>query len=166
MRKAMACLSTLALVWSSAPVGGQQPTTEERTTQLRGAYKTYSAERQARCQDPELQAYFSRTTCSPFDFTPDQLADSSTVTEDQKVALQKNRDQYEDQKRKLIAAMRKYGGPKDAASASFWEQLDVSEDQNFLDLYSGKITWGEYNRIRKGLAVRFRNEDAEIRNSK
>jgi hypothetical protein len=161
----MACWLTFALIASSAPVGGQQPTTNEHTPPLRDAYNTYSAERQARCRDPELQVYFSRTTCSPFDFTPDQLADSSTVTEDQKVALQKNRDQYEAQKKKLIEAMRKYGGPKDAASASLWEQLDVSEDRNFLDLYSGKITWGEYNRIRKGLAAQFRNEDAEIRNS-
>ena len=63
-------------------------------------------------------------------------------------------------------ALRQYGGPKDSTSASLWEQLDESGEQNVLDLYSGRITSGEYNRRRKELAVQFRNKDMEIRNSK
>jgi hypothetical protein len=139
---------------------------QAQTGALKAAFETYRLERIGRCKEPELQPYFAKSACDPFEFTPAQLNDTSKVTDEQKVALKRNRDEYTEQKRKLIQAMRKYGGQEDNASAALWEQLDVSGDQNFLDLYSGRITWGEYNQRRNELAEEFRKKNHEIRKSK
>src|SRR5207253_1074370 len=113
---------------------------------LKIASDNFAAEVKARCQEPELRPYFTKTPCIAFDATLEQLSDSSGITEEQKVALQKNRSEYFEQSRRFIQALRQHGGQKGAAIATMREKLDDEGDANILDLYAGKISWGEYNR--------------------
>jgi hypothetical protein len=145
---------------------GQQQAAQMQPNPLKEASDTFMAELTARCQEPELQPYFAKTSCNALDATLEQLTDSSTITEPQKIALQKNRSEYLEQSRKFIQALRQYGGQKGNAIASLREKIGDQGDAVMLDLYAGKITWGEYNRRRKELAVQGRDKMNEISNSK
>jgi hypothetical protein len=66
----------------------------------------------------------------------------------------------------LIQAFRQYGGSKGAAMATVREKIDDEGSANLLNLYSGKITWGEYNQNRKDINIRGRDKQNEIFSSK
>ena len=146
--------------------GTQEPAQGAQPSPVKIAFDTFAAEAQARCREPELQPYFAKTSCNAFDITLEQLTDSSKITEEQKVALQKNRSEYLQQSRKLIQAIRQYGGQKGASVATLREKSDEEVDANILELYTGRISWGEYNRHRKDINVRLRDNQNEIVNSR
>jgi hypothetical protein len=52
---------------------------------------------------------------------------------------------------------RKYGGPKGAKVANYSETVYIPKLEKLnLDLYNGKINWGEYNQKRKELHLELR----------
>ena len=148
------------------PTGQQQAAQQAQSNPLQDALNTYKSEAEAYCRDPELQPFFVKSPCEISNATLEQLSDSSKINDEQKPALQKAQAASTEPNKKLIQAFRQYGGQKGNAIASLLEKIDGQSDANDLDLYSGKITWGEYNRRRKDQSVQGRDQINEIRQSK
>lgn len=118
--------------------------------------------REAICANPSLKAYYDRSPCNAGDPTFAQLADSSKITSTQKAALLKQRDAVADYQKQQTAVNQGFGGR--AAKISAAAELDIvpKNDQNNLDLYNGKITWGEYNQRRKDIYLKFQERAKSI----
>jgi hypothetical protein len=134
-----------------------QSSTQPQSNPLKEALDAFTAAGRARCQEPQLQAYFAKTACVALDMTLSQLTDTSMATNPEKVALQLNRNEYIEASRKYIQAIRQYGGAKGSTIATIREKSDEDVDALVLDLYSGKIAWGEFNRRRKEINVKLRD---------
>ena len=63
-------------------------------------------------------------------------------------------------------ALRQYGGSQGNDMAIAREKSQTQAEENILNLYMEKITWGEYSRRRKELAVQLRDQLNEITNPK
>ena len=101
------------------------------------------------CSTPELADYYKKTACKASDVSFEQLADTTKITSAQKAALVKQRERVAlgEKEQDALQALRGQEGQK---------VIDISRtytrpqnEQNNLDLYNGKITWGEYNKRRK-----------------
>ncbi len=153
---------TVAAVMLQIACGKKQAAQQAQSNPLQDAVKTFNSEADATCRDPALQPYFVKSPCDIFNATLEQLSDSSKINDEQKAALQKARAAFTDASKKLIQAYRQYGGQKGNETASLLEKTDGQSDANQLDLYSGKITWGEYNRRRKDSNVQLRDQYNDI----
>lgn len=101
------------------------------------------------CARDDLREYYKKTACLPRLMTFEQLADESKITPAQKVTLVKQRAQVsiiDKETEDALAA----GGPSMHKALTimtdFWRP---ETEKNDLNLYNGKITWGEYNKKRK-----------------
>jgi len=112
------------------------------------------AEVKARCDDPANKAYFSKTACLSTNITIDQMADDSKITSQQKPVLMAVKKSLDAQMTKAFDTLKQIPNAPGARIASQYQAQSAEADKNFLDLYSGKITWGEYNQKRKELGVR------------
>ena len=108
------------------------------------------------CNAPELAAYYKKTSCKVTDITFEQVADVTKITASQKVSLAKQRAQYvelqKDQKEALLMTQQPAGQKTIDLTESY---LMPQTEQNGIDLYNGKITWGDYNKRRKEIYAEF-----------
>ena len=61
--------------------------------------------------------------------------------------------------------MRKYGGIIGVRRAELYQTTYLQYQQNNQNLYSGQITWGEYNKRRSQIAQEYLAADTSIRSS-
>lgn len=110
------------------------------------------------CANPELKAYYSKTACKVQDVTFEQLADSTKITAPQKAALVKQRAIVDKLQKEQAKAMRSTPSPNDKKVADLYESIIVTQgNQINLDLYNGKITWGEFNQKRKDILSNYQS---------
>lgn len=108
------------------------------------------------CANPELKAYYSKTACKVQDITFEQLADNSKITAPQKAALVKQRAIVDKIQKEQTRAMRSTPSVNAKKVADLYESIIVTQgDQINLDLYNGKITWGEFNQRRKDILGKY-----------
>jgi hypothetical protein len=111
------------------------------------------------CANFDLKAYYEKSSCSAKDITFQQITDTTKISENQKLALSKQRFAMGQFNNQLIDAQRKYLGEKGGKFATIYETIVVPQNEKIaLDLYNGKITWGEYNQHRKDIYVNSINE--------
>ncbi len=115
------------------------------------------ADTQARCNDPAFKAYFQKTSCLAKDITFDQMADSSKITPQQKPVLMAVKKSIDAQNGPAFDALKKVPNAPGEKMFSLYQSQQPEVDKNALDLYSGKITWGEYNQKRKELAAKLQD---------
>ena len=102
------------------------------------------------CADPANQAYYAKTGCKPNEITFDQQLDKSKISSSEKLVLKDLYPKLQTLSREAAANMRTYYGPKGIKGADLVEgKMIPQSDKNNLELYSGKITWGDYNTRRK-----------------
>ena len=102
------------------------------------------------CADPANQAYYAKTGCKPNEITFDQQLDKSKISSSEKLVLKDLYPKLQTLSREAAANMRTYYGPKGIKGADLVEgKMIPQSDKNNLELYSGKITWGDYNIRRK-----------------
>ena len=101
------------------------------------------------CGSAELSEYYKKTACKAPDISFEHIADSTKITSAQKAALVKQRERVAlgEKEQDEIQAQRGAAGQKIIDVAMNFSRPE--NEKNNLDLYNGKITWGEYNKRRK-----------------
>ena len=109
-----------------------------------------------RCASPEFKLYYEKTPCLATQINFQYVSDTSKITQAQKKDFLKVRaaiDESQKQRNQLDRETR-FGWVADVV-----EQFSIPpNDANNLDLYNGKITWGEYNTKRRDIANDFMAE--------
>jgi len=108
------------------------------------------------CSDPEFKAFYAKTACRQLDITFEQIADNTKITAAQKTALVKQRAAADVYLKDNMAFQRSLGSRGNKVADLQQNFLMPKSDSIYLDLYNGKITWGEFNKQRKELAIQFR----------
>jgi hypothetical protein len=107
------------------------------------------------CSRDDLQALFrKKIACKAADTNPEQMSDRSKVSSEEKVALTKWMDLIQVSNEKVEAAYRQYDTKNGDAVASTVEAGMADSQKLALELLSGSIPWGDYNRRRTELAKR------------
>lgn len=101
------------------------------------------------CNTEAFKPLFERSPCRVQDISFSQLADSSTITEELKPIFAAERDGMDKSAKVTISALRSHTDPRDRAFADALESEVSVADAYAMDLYNGKITWGEYNKDRR-----------------
>ncbi len=114
------------------------------------------------CNDPANHVYYAKTGCKPNEITFDQQLDKAKISASEKMVLKDLYLKLQALSREAATNMRTYYGAKGVKGADLAEgKMIPQSDKNNLDLYSGKITWGEYNTRRKEI---YDSYMAEFRN--
>jgi hypothetical protein len=139
--------------WSLQRQSANSDQAAENKAEVEAAIKAQREKQSSMCADPKFAPYFDRTTCTPDKLSFEQLADTSKISPDTKAIFSQLRASIDSSNRELMDLMRKYGGTVGARRADLYSTTaKVDNDQNNLRLYSGQITWGEYNRRRQEIA--------------
>lgn len=107
------------------------------------------------CNRDELREYYKKTACRAQEISFQHIADNTKITESQKTAvlLQSKENTVIQTDLKTLHKKRGDLGMKTVELATNF--LDPENDKNRLDLYNGKITWGEYNKRRREIYAEF-----------
>lgn len=101
------------------------------------------------CLKPEYKIILDKTPCKIDSVTLTQLSNNDKITEAEKLVFV----QFVEESKKLsirrTAAFRSGGTQQAFDLASLNERSRDNSDNNALELYEGKISWGEYNKNRK-----------------
>ena len=124
------------------------------------------AELEAHCKKDGLALFYKKTACHPKDISFDQLADTSKATADEKPQIQQVQNEINDIEGRMAQVLRQYAGDKGNRAAAVTEKIHDLSEQNMMDLYTQKETWGDYNRKRKELANQARDEINAIKAEK
>jgi len=112
----------------------------------------HDADSLARCKDPAFITYFQKTACYSKDISFEQMADATKITAQQKPVLMGVKKSIDAQNAQLLYALKSIPNAPGEKFASLFQVFAADTDKNTLDLYTGKITWGDYSQKRKDLA--------------
>lgn len=116
------------------------------------------------CSNPEFQPYFAKSPCSSNDFVLSSMSDKSKITNAEKVALEAAVSAYDKLNLEANDILRK-GGAADKVYVRYMEQTVIpASTKNRLDVYEGKITWGDYNKRRQEINRALESERKRIYN--
>lgn len=132
----------------------EQATQVEKNKIRNEIYKDYSNKYNSVCIDVKNTAYFNKTTCSPKDLTIAQLADETKPSDEEKVQILKVREQIAIHQAEFLKKLRAKGFNQDKLWANTLEIIENELLQNSLNLYAGKITWGEFNQVKKNIYLK------------
>jgi hypothetical protein len=117
---------------------------------LEDELKRLNLKGESNCQKPELKEYYSKTPCNVAGITFEHMSDATKITLLQKNAMQKARLLADEINKEQLAINRAFGGAMGGKVSDLIESTSSPQnDKNNLDLYNGKITWGDYNQKRK-----------------
>jgi len=133
----------------AAPPPG--PDTSKPTNPFAERIAKLGADIRAHCAREDLQPYYKKTACVSKDISFDQFADTSKATDEEKEAIQKVRSEMAEFNKRMASALREYGATKGASIAALLDKFDQQEEDLMLNLYTQKITWGDYNKRRKDM---------------
>jgi len=103
------------------------------------------------CNKNDFNLIFIKSACRVEKITLEQLSDKSMILENEKTTFSQYRSEVKDKNNKLFELIRTYGDSKEKEFGLAGERFYLQTEQNALDLFEGKITWGEYNKKRKEL---------------
>lgn len=118
---------------------------------------------EAVCSDPQFAQFFAKSSCLNADITLDQLADRSKPTAAQKAVMSPLLKALKSIYAENNAALRRYDGKKGEKLARYDEVVYMPKlEKLYLDLYNGKLTWGDFNRQRKENAEDYKKFKADL----
>lgn len=138
------------------------PNSAPATNPLTESGKTLSAENAAMCLRAEMQSIMAKSACEAKLITLPQLADEIYLNSYDKEQFSVWRSEMTTRNGRAFMALRQYGGEKGALMAMAGDAADLQLDQQSLSLYTGKITWGQYNQARKNIFQMRSEEIAKI----
>lgn len=145
--------------------GGGLNNTAPTTSPLAEANKEMNAGFERMCVDPKYQILLPKAPCKIDQITLSQRTDPSKITPDQKVAFEAMQQEQRALRQKALAVHRAVGGPKGNRFADLVEANQARTEKTSLALFTGAITWGEYNNFRiENLRV-FNTELTQFRQS-
>ena len=102
------------------------------------------------CSLDELKEYYKKTACNTDDLTLAQLTDKSKITPKQKPVILRQQEIMNPIRDEFFEVSESMGG-NEARQGRIARELNPDSQSNYLDLYSEKITWGEFNQKRKDI---------------
>jgi len=101
------------------------------------------------CNNDAFKLIFKKTSCKTDKITLEQLSDKSFISKAEKIVFLKFRTDTNNYNNRTIeviqtSRVRQYNG-----FGIVLQQVFIQTDKSALDLYEGKITWGEFNKIRR-----------------
>ena len=117
------------------------------------------------CADPKYAPYYSKAPCKVNQITPEQMADAAKISPEAKAVFSDVTAQLTQAGSMYPDALRKYGGIIGVRRAELYQTTYLQYQQNNQNLYSGQITWGEYNKRRSQIAQEYLAADTSIRSS-
>lgn len=109
-------------------------------------------QRKALCDDKRFEAYFTKTACKTSDLSLAQLSDSSKITTAQKRSLDQLSPEINSINKETLELQRNSSAKNLSARLSTLQNSIDAGEKNRLNLYAGKITWGQYNSTRKEIS--------------
>ena len=103
------------------------------------------------CNREDYKIIFTKSACMPNNITLAQLADNAMISEVEKTAFSKYSLEVEGIYKRFIESLKNYGTPKAKEFGSALERINSRREKNTVDLFDGKIAWGEYNKNRKDI---------------
>ena len=154
-----------ALVQQQQAVNQQRQNDQaQRNAEIKQAFDSYSAKAKANCTKPEFSEYYAKSSCFAAEVTFTQLADETKITKAQKTILPKQRESVDDLRKSYNELQIKYFGDVGRRRVDLSKTfLEPKEQANNLDLYNGKITWGQYNTNRKATFTEFQTKLKDIK---
>ena len=111
-----------------------------------------------RCANPEFKEYYEMSPCLVEEISFKHISDTTKITPEQKKVFAKVRAEIDASLRERARIDREAGNGFAAETALRF--LIPQNDANNLDIYNGKINWGDYNTKRREI---FNNFIAEMR---
>lgn len=147
---------------SAESVATNQAKNRDKLEQYKAAMSQITEEAKSLCTQPQFAPYYAKTSCSAVGMSLEQLSDNSRTTKKEKEALSKLDTALADIKNQRIDTYRKFMVPPALADEAISLQTRQynSAQKLRLDLYNGKITWGQFNTERKRVAE---SGDAEFK---
>lgn len=139
-------------------VMAQAAQNQAKNEDLRRQNDQITANAIAICNKEELKEYYKKTACRTSEISFEQVADTTKITEMQKAALVRQRQEVAliEKKQDTLQRQRGEAGQKIISIARNY--LRPENEKNNLDLYNGKITWGDYNKRRKEIYIETQNK--------
>jgi hypothetical protein len=101
------------------------------------------------CQKNDYKLYFLKSPCKAEDINFNFMADESKINNDEKIVIVKVFKEIDDIRNEQTNELRKINEKSTNEFDDFYKsKVRPLQDKNRLDLYNGKITWGDFNRIR------------------
>ncbi len=135
-------------------------------TALRDTFTLILADQQALCARPEFAALYRRSACQVGDLTIAQLADTGVLGAADKSTFSQLRKEGQEIGRRAAAAYRAFGGEPGRLTATAIDRAEALSEKNALELYSGRMGWGEFNQRRRDNHVLYRNDFKRIHGQK
>ena len=123
----------------------------QKSSRYTDAMERFSEKSQAICDNKDYARLFVHTSCYAKEITPQQLADNTKITPEQKDVLLEYRMEVKNLIKKRVEYIRRYGDPKDKQYADYVNSIQPEVDKYIVNLYKSFITWGEFNQRRKDL---------------
>lgn len=154
-----------ALVQQQQAVNQQrQYDQNQRNAEIKKAFDDFRLMVQANCTKTELKEYYAKSACTANEITFAQIADDTKITKEQKIVLPKQRESVAETQKIYKELQIKYYGDLGRRRSDLLNKTQVVQDEsNNLDLFNGKITWGEYNKKRKAISAEFGDKLKEIK---
>lgn len=127
---------------------------ETGSTPYKDAIDALDAEARENCTREEIQAFIRKAPCFGNVATLEQLSDKSKISSNEKATLSSWRKMVGEHNKKVASTHRQYSPQNGNRLAEALEKLNVAGDQLALELYNGKITWGEFNKRRLELGTK------------
>jgi hypothetical protein len=136
---------------------------QEKQSSIKAKMQEFEDKIKAICENKDYAAIFAKTPCSAKDVTFVQSADESKINKNQKKVFLKYRtevDAVNKERNEYINANKT--SELDAQWVNYLEATQPTIEAYNLDLYKGKITWGEYNKDRKDITAKMQSERSLI----
>ena len=135
-----------------------QPQNQAASNPLKTSVEQIIKEQNEVCAREEYKPLFLHTWCEPKDTGFEHFVDRSKLSESDKPLFLKFQSEWGRLLLRSEAAARAYGGSKGKDLAAAFARGESLALKNRLNLYEGKITWGEYNKRRKKITDMFRRD--------
>jgi len=123
-----------------------------------------AAETNALCNDPAYKLIYLKTSCLSSDITLEQMTDGSKITAQQKVPFIELRKILSSKSTAFFESAKNiHGASGEKLQSLYLTTLLPETDKNNIDLYAGKITWGEWNQRRKEIGLKFQQASKNIK---
>ncbi len=148
------CMNSKGWSWmdqKAVPGGNRSPAAQQADSQsAKSRSDAVYAQMAASCKNPDYAAYYAKTFCSAPESTLAMMSDKSKINAREKEVLNAWSQAYDKLLLEANDLARQYGSAKDKQIILYYDTVSTPASQkNRLDLYDGKITWGDYNRRRK-----------------
>ena len=144
-------------------LGCSTSTSEKNAAKEKELLESLNKESNDFCNKEEYKRFFIKSPCFANDITAEQLSDKSMIQDAEKNDFLKYREEVSAIDKKFSDIAQTYGDSKDKEFGLFLEKNSIKNKRKAsLDFAEGKITWGEFNKIRKEIAQEGERERIRI----